>query len=128
MSIIQHSPQTLSFGVVAPGHSVDSRATFRVPIEANVTVKINNDTSGDGFHITRVRTYEPAPGTEHLPHPDLELVDETDGAASFAVVPGDFVEVSVRFSLPTNGVSLLQTNKHNSTCWPYCNGHALPPS
>ena len=27
----------------------------------------------------------------------------------------------------TNGVSLLQTNKHNSTCWPYCHGHALPP-
>ncbi|HYT44728.1 MAG TPA: hypothetical protein VEP90_20540, partial [Methylomirabilota bacterium] len=28
----------------------------------------------------------------------------------------------------TNGVSRLQTNKYNSTCWPYCHGHALPPS
>src|SRR6266511_1412820 len=28
----------------------------------------------------------------------------------------------------TNGVSLLQTNKYNSTCWPYCPGHTLPPS
>jgi hypothetical protein len=74
MAIIQHSPQTLSFGVVAPGHSVDSRTTFRVPIDANVTVKITNDTSGSGFYITRVRTYEAAPGTEHLPHPDLELL------------------------------------------------------
>src|SRR5437016_10991282 len=27
----------------------------------------------------------------------------------------------------TNGVSLLQTNKYNSTCWPSCHGHALPP-
>src|SRR5215468_6447606 len=27
----------------------------------------------------------------------------------------------------TNGVSRLQTNKYNSTCWPYCHGHALPP-
>jgi membrane-bound metal-dependent hydrolase YbcI (DUF457 family) len=31
-------------------------------------------------------------------------------------------------SLITNGVSCLQTNKYNSTCWPYCHGHALPPS
>src|SRR6266540_577334 len=30
--------------------------------------------------------------------------------------------------LLTNGVSLLQTNKYNSTCWPYCPGHTLPPS
>jgi hypothetical protein len=30
--------------------------------------------------------------------------------------------------LLTNGVSRLQTNKYNSTCWPYCHGHALPPS
>src|SRR2546425_10801895 len=30
--------------------------------------------------------------------------------------------------LLTNGVSLLQTNKHDSTCWSYCHGHALPPS
>src|SRR5437016_394546 len=29
--------------------------------------------------------------------------------------------------LITNGVSLLQTNKYNSTCWPSCHGHALPP-
>jgi hypothetical protein len=28
----------------------------------------------------------------------------------------------------TNGVSCLQTNKPNSTCRPYCHGHALPPS
>src|SRR5215813_5978662 len=28
----------------------------------------------------------------------------------------------------TNGVSRLQTNKYNSTCWPSCHGHALPPS
>src|SRR5882762_6816777 len=28
----------------------------------------------------------------------------------------------------TNGVSLLQTNKYNSTCWPHCPGHTLPPS
>src|SRR2546430_12227425 len=28
----------------------------------------------------------------------------------------------------TNGVSLLQTNKSNSTSQPYCNSHALPPS
>ncbi len=28
----------------------------------------------------------------------------------------------------TDGVSCLQTNKHNSTCWPYCHGRALPPS
>ena len=27
----------------------------------------------------------------------------------------------------TDGVSFLQTNKHNSTCWPYCHSHALPP-
>src|SRR6516165_5399947 len=31
-------------------------------------------------------------------------------------------------TIPTNGVSRLQTNKYNSTCWPYCHGHALPPS
>src|SRR5438128_10792927 len=31
-------------------------------------------------------------------------------------------------SLVTNGVSLLQTNKHNSTCWSYYHGHTLPPS
>src|SRR5499427_3402078 len=30
--------------------------------------------------------------------------------------------------LKTDGVSRLQTNKYNSTCWPYCHGHALPPS
>jgi transposase len=30
--------------------------------------------------------------------------------------------------LLTNGVSCLQTNKPNSTCRPYCHGHALPPS
>src|SRR5467141_1869289 len=30
--------------------------------------------------------------------------------------------------LVTNGVSLLQTNKHNSTCWSYYHGHTLPPS
>src|SRR5262249_36807520 len=36
---------------------------------------------------------------------------------------------SRRFSvIVTNGVSCLQTNKYNSTCWPYCHGHALPPS
>ncbi len=29
-----------------------------------------------------------------------------------------------RVILVTNGVSIFQTN---STCWPYCNGHALPP-
>src|SRR5262249_16297463 len=28
----------------------------------------------------------------------------------------------------TNGVSRLQTNKYNSTCWPSCHGHAFPPS
>jgi len=28
----------------------------------------------------------------------------------------------------TNGISISQTNKYNSTCWPYCHGHALPPS
>src|SRR6516162_4912281 len=31
-------------------------------------------------------------------------------------------------TIPTNGVSRLQTNKYNSTCWPSCHGHALPPS
>jgi hypothetical protein len=31
-------------------------------------------------------------------------------------------------TLVTNGVSRLQTNKYHSTCWPYCYGHALPPS
>src|SRR5215831_20113006 len=31
-------------------------------------------------------------------------------------------------ALLTDGVSRLQTNKYNSTCWPYCHGHALPPS
>ena len=30
--------------------------------------------------------------------------------------------------LVTNGGSLLQTNKHNSTCWSYYHGHTLPPS
>src|SRR5215510_7256918 len=30
--------------------------------------------------------------------------------------------------LSTDGVSCLQTNKYYSTCWPYCHGHALPPS
>src|SRR5262249_49860616 len=30
-------------------------------------------------------------------------------------------------SLLTNGVSRLQTNQYNSTCWPYCHGPALPP-
>src|SRR5262249_17731147 len=28
----------------------------------------------------------------------------------------------------TNGVSLLQTKKNNSTCWSYCNGYAFPPN
>src|SRR5438128_5654785 len=28
----------------------------------------------------------------------------------------------------TDGASRLQTNQYNSTCWPYCHGHALPPS
>ena len=28
----------------------------------------------------------------------------------------------------TDGVSRLQTNKFDSTCWPSCHGHALPPS
>jgi hypothetical protein len=102
MAIIQHFPQTVNFGILAPGHSVDSRATFHVPIEANVTVNISSDSSGGGFQITRVRTYEPAPGNEHLSHPDLELVDETDGSAAFDVVPGDVIEVSIRFSPPAN--------------------------
>ncbi len=31
-------------------------------------------------------------------------------------------------TLVTDGVSRLQTNKYNSTCWPSCHGHALPPS
>jgi class 3 adenylate cyclase len=30
--------------------------------------------------------------------------------------------------LLTNGVSRLQTNQYNGTCWPSCHGHALPPS
>src|SRR5215470_10738286 len=28
----------------------------------------------------------------------------------------------------TDGVSRLQTSKPNSTCWPYCHDHTLPPS
>src|SRR5215510_14136600 len=27
----------------------------------------------------------------------------------------------------TDGVSCLQTNKYDSTCWPSCHGRALPP-
>ena len=31
------------------------------------------------------------------------------------------------FSLVTDGVSLLQTNKNHRVYWPSCRGHALPP-
>ena len=43
---------------------------------------------------------------------------------SCAVCLGGFVRRPFLF-IVTNGVSLLQTNR---TRWPYCHGHALPPS
>jgi hypothetical protein len=36
----------------------------------------------------------------------------------------EFKFISI-YGILTNGVSLLQTNR---TRWPYCHGHALPPS
>src|SRR6266404_2764762 len=49
-----------------------------------------------------------------------DLIDED------MVIASGIVEGAARYV--TNGVSLLQTNKHNSTCWRYCHGHTLPPS
>src|SRR5262249_21108807 len=40
--------------------------------------------------------------------------------------PGDYGRALVPYI--TDGVSRLQTNKYTSTCWPYCHGHAFPPS
>jgi hypothetical protein len=52
-------------------------------------------------------------------------------AQVFGAVPHQLCEFHVIKELTkailTNGVSLLQTNQHNSTCRPYCHGHAFPP-
>jgi hypothetical protein len=74
----------------------------RISVAASATVNIAHDTSGGGFQIARIRILEAAPGTEHLPHPDLEIVDESDGPTSFDVVAGDSVEVAVSFFPPNN--------------------------
>jgi hypothetical protein len=56
------------------------------------------------------------------------------GECHFALTPHaellrEDVPGSLRaWALLTDGVSRLQTNKHPSTCWPYCHGHPLPPS
>ena len=59
--------------------------------------------------------------------------DETSGRAlsKRQIAPLIIDAVEKREDCPgivTNGVSLLHTNQHNSTCWPYCHGHTLPPS
>jgi hypothetical protein len=54
-------------------------------------------------------------------------VDETDYfPARFCVFQSKAQNMTE--ALVTDGVSRLQTNKYNSTCWPYCHGHTLPPS
>src|SRR5215813_8085643 len=62
-----------------------------------------------------------------LPH-DVALVMEGDHTANGR--KGKLATKPLRalgLPLKTNGVSRLQTNKHNSTYWLYCHDHVLPP-
>src|SRR5262249_18169125 len=61
----------------------------------------------------------PQPGSRRGPDPGRapRLLDQAPCPA--------YPELS---TLLTNGVSRLQTNQYNSTCWPSCHGHTLPPS
>jgi hypothetical protein len=52
-------PSSVDFGVLTPG-STNSNGTLSQPLSANaqVTASIINDTSGGGFKVSDVRSYE----------------------------------------------------------------------
>src|SRR5262245_21200816 len=124
---VSYTPQTLSFGGVAPGPgpsilvdpslgppAISFNGGVRiddVPADASVTVGISGDTSHFRVRDVTVMEWEiePADGGElppghHGPPPKvavLEIVDQSTGASPVSVVKGQVLLVRVEYTAPT---------------------------
>ncbi len=108
----------MSLGAITPGGgSVGFQGITidKAPSDANVTASIEEDTSGGGFRVQKLTSYEevlvPIDDFDLPPRlrgrktkvKSIEIVDETDGSTPLTVTQGQMVVISVSFSAPLSG-------------------------
>lgn len=119
-------PSSVDFGVLTPG-STSSNGTLSQPLGANaqVTASITNDTSGGGFRVSDVRSYElvtsytaggdpsDLSGQKKPAKPvkttSWQPLGKSDGITPLAVNAGQTVGVQVLFVAPTQSTQTART-------------------
>jgi hypothetical protein len=113
------NPASIDFGLVdLAGSALEEVMSAAFPSAESVTAAITDDTSGGGFTVETVTSYQPVkgvvddPGVRHgkpVVGTDLEQIGRSNGVAPLPVSKGQIVAVDVRFTAPVQSTADTRT-------------------